>query len=138
MSASLEKSADSPIVSWTAHPAAGSVFVELKDVDDGMEWILMSRSAASSASLRGVANNQVEIRGLRKHALTAHTFEVAVHRCYPGASHGTLSSYLVAQSHQATCTTGGPIGDLEQRFTSQLRLASSTTASSGKYTQCLI
>jgi len=138
MSASLERSANGLKLSCAPHPGTDSILVEFKDVDDELEWILMPRSASSSAALRGVprrafiANQQVEIRGMPEHALGAHKFEAMVSGCYLQSAPGTLSAYLVAKSHQATSVPGD---DLERLFRSHLRLESSRTNSyRGKYT----
>jgi len=147
MSASLEKSANGLKLSWTSHPASHSVIVEFKDLNDEREWILMPPATSSSATLRTVpksafiASEEVKIRGIPEHALSAHEFEAVVHSCYSGAMSGTVLSYLVAQSHRAACSRGGQDDDLERQFRNKLSLSSSRTVSRsyhGKYTQCII
>jgi len=134
MSASIEKSTNGLKVSWASCTRARSILVEFKDVDEELEWILLPRSTSSSVIRRGVPEpaftaSEVEIRGIPEHALSAHEFQTTVYCCDSQTSLGTVSSYLVTESYQATCSTSAQDDHLERQFRRQLRLTSSSTVS---------
>ena len=144
MSASVEKSANGLKVSWPAHTGARGILIELKDADEDLEWILMPRSSSAHSSLRlrgtlksaFIGNQQVEIRGIPEHVLSAHEFETTVYSCDPQATPGTVSSYLATGSYRATCSTSGHDDHLERLFSSQLALGRSTTVPSSHRGEC--
>ena len=138
MSASLENGLK---VSWPPLTGTCDILVELKDVDEGLEWILMPRSTSRSVAQVPMpafnANQQVEIRGIPELALNYHEFEATVYSCARQATPGTASSFQVAQSYRATCSTSGQDDDLGRQF-SGLNLTSSRTVSRSYHGECFI